>query len=108
MKKKNKSKRYIVIEFDGTTTRACTFRGTPVCEGEELMEQDIMDIKGYQYAEARLHPDDVYDQATGIRIALERIGFDVSDNPFASVFKVFGQRLADAVMGVQEGDKEEE
>ena len=96
MKKNRKTKRYIVIEFDGTTTRACTFRGTPVCDGEGLMEQEVMDIKSYQYAEARLHPDDQYDQNKGIRIALERLGFDVSDNPFAALFKTF-EAMSNAV-----------
>lgn len=81
MKKKQKTKRYIVIVFDGTTTKAVTFRSPANAlyfEGP---------IKGLRSTEAKLHPNDRYDQDKGIRIALERLGFDVSDNPFAALIK---------------------
>lgn len=89
-KKHSKTKRYIVIEFDGTTTRACTFRSPE-------LKININDIKGFCESEAKLHPDDVYDQTEGIRIALERIGFDVSDNPFIPVLKAL--RIVSDVFG---------
>lgn len=93
MKKKQKTKRYIVIEFDGTTTKACTFRGIKA----EILAGGIRDFRS---AKAKLHPDDKYDQNTGIRIALERLGFDVSDNPFAAIFKTF-ETMSNAVREIK-------
>lgn len=93
MKKKQKTKRYIVIEFDGTTTRACTFRSPE-------LSVIVNDVKGLYESEARLHPDDKYDQNKGIRIALERLGFDVSDNPFAAIFKTF-EAMSNAVREIK-------
>ena len=92
-KKHSKTKRYIVIEFDGTTTKACTFRGIKA----EVLAGGIKDFRS---AEAKLHPDDKYDQNTGIRIALERLGFDVSDNPFAAIFKTF-EAMSNAVREIK-------
>ena len=91
MKKKNKTKRYIVIEFDGTTTRACTFRAP---------ELDIVvnNVKGLYESEARLHPDDVYDQNEGIRIALDRLGFEIGKNPFDAIWERFGKALENMVI----------
>lgn len=91
-KKHNKTRRYIVIIFDGTTTKASTFRSPANAlyfEGP---------VKGLRHAEAKLHPDDKYDQNTGIRIALERLGFDVSDNPFAAIFGRFQEMLTKAIL----------
>ena len=53
MKKNRKNKRYIVIEFDGTTTKACTFRGIKA----EILAGEIRDFRS---AKAKLHPDVLY------------------------------------------------
>jgi hypothetical protein len=91
MKKKNKTKRYIVIEFDGTTTRACTFRSP----GLNIV---VNDVKGLYESEARLHPDDEYDQCEGIRIALKRIGFEIVKYPFDVIFERFQEKLTKAIL----------
>ena len=91
--KKNNEKRYILVEFDGTTTKAYTFRAKPL---NVANFKNLNCYKGFRSAEAKLHPDDDYDQNTGLRLALERIGFDINPNPFMSVLKaivsdVFGE-----------------
>lgn len=91
--KQKTEKRYIVIEFDGTTTRAFTFRARLAT----TLRAWYSGLKGFKSSEARLHPDDVYDQNEGIRIALERIGFDVPDNPFIPVLKAL--RIVSDVFG---------
>lgn len=90
-KKHNKTKRYIVIEFDGTTTRACTFRAPE-------LNIVVNDVKGLYESEARLHPDDVYDQNEGIRIALNRLGFEIGKNPFDVIFERFQEKLTKAIL----------
>ena len=85
---KNKSKmerRYILVEFDGTTTKAVTFRSSQLIN--LLNDPDNKHLKGFRYSEAKLHPDDDYDQNEGLRIALSRIGFDIENNPFSNVLK---------------------
>lgn len=86
MKNRNQntnSRRYILVEFDGTNTKACTFRTF-----YHLMPSpDDRRLKGYQDSEARLHPDDEYDQCEGLRIALSRIGFHIENNPFSNILK---------------------
>lgn len=100
MKKKNKTKRYIVIEFDGTTTRACTFRAP----GLNIV---VNDVKGLYESQARLHPDDVYDQNEGIRIALNRLGFEIVKYPFDVILERFGKALENLVIfGDTSGDSE--
>lgn len=96
MKKKNKTKRYIVIEFDGTTTRACTFRSPE-------LKINIDDIKGFCESEAKLHPDDVYDQNTGICIALNRLGFEIVKYPFDVIWERFKEAMNNLIMT---GEKE--
>lgn len=91
MKKKKKSeKRYIVVEFDGTTTNAWTFRTAQ--QFVNLVPEHTA-FKGLRCASARLHPDDQYDQNEGLRIALERIGFDMDINPFSLIWKAFRSSL---------------
>lgn len=96
MKKKNKTKRYIIIEFDGTTTRACTFRAP----GLNIF---VNDVKGLYESEARLHPDDVYDQNEGIRIALNRLGFEIVKYPFDVIWERFKEAMNNLIMT---GEKE--
>lgn len=90
-KKHNKTKRYIVIEFDGTTTRACTFRAPE-------LSVIVNDVKGLYESQAKLHPDDVYDQNEGIRIALKRLGFEIRNNPFDVIFERFQEKLTKAIL----------
>jgi len=77
--KQKKEKRYILVEFDGTTTKAYTFRTKPV---NVANFKCLNCYKGFRSAEAKLHPDDDYDQNEGLRIALGRIGFDISTKSF--------------------------
>lgn len=97
--KKNNEKRYILVEFDGTTTKAYTFRTKPV---NVANFKNLNWYKGFRSAEAKLHPDDVYDQNTGLRLALERIGFDINPNPFMPILKAL--RIVSDVFG----DKDDE
>lgn len=92
--KQKKEKRYIIIEFDGTTTRACTFRSP-----DRII---ISNAKGLHESQAKLHPDDEYDQIEGIRVALNRLGFDMYDNPFMPILKAL--RIVSDVFG----DKDDE
>lgn len=100
MKKKHKKeKRYIIIEFDGTTTRACTFRSP-----DRII---ISKAKGLYESQAKLHPDDKYDQNTGIRIVLDRLGFEIGKNPFDVILERFGKVLENLVIfGDTSGDPE--
>jgi len=97
--KQKKEKRYILVEFDGTTTKAYTFRTKPV---NVANFKCLNCYKGFRSAEAKLHPDDVYDQNTGLRLALERIGFDINPNPFMPILKAL--RIVSDVFG----DKDDE
>lgn len=89
-KKQKKDKRYIIIEFDGTTTRACTFRSP-----NRII---ISKVKGMYESQAKLHPDDVYDQNEGIRIALKRLGFEIVKYPFDGVYERFKEMVINLIM----------
>ncbi len=87
--KPKKEKRYIVVEFDGTTTKAITFRTSHLIN--LMNDPDNKYLKGFKHAEAKCHPDDRYDQAEGLRIALSRIGYDPDTNPFIKMGKILAE-----------------
>lgn len=98
--KQKKEKRYILVEFDGTTTKAYTFRAKPL---NVANFKNLNWYKGFRSAETKLHPDDRYDQNEGLRIALGRIGFDIGTKSF---FETVLEALR--IAAKTSGDKDDE